>query len=67
MEIKIDIDNEFCDDIVAARLVQTYKSLTKDIEEKNWGSEDLKQFKAVVNALNVVGPWFVYLWEDQIK
>lgn len=67
MEIKIDIDNDFCDEIVAHRLIQTSKALKKDITEKNWGEEDLKQFQEVVDALEVVGPWFVYQWEKKTK
>jgi hypothetical protein len=67
MEIKIDIDNDFCDEIVAHRLIQTSKALKKDIKEKNWGEEDLKQFQEVVEALEVVGPWFVYMWEKKTK
>lgn len=66
-EIKIDIDNDFCDDIVAGRLMQTYKSLKKDIKDKNWGAEDLKSFQEVVTALEVVGPWFVYDWKKKVK
>jgi hypothetical protein len=67
MEIKIDIDNDFCDEIVAHRLIQTSKALKKDIKQKNWGEEDLKQFQEVVTALEVVGPWFVYQWEKKTK
>ena len=67
MEIKIDIDNDFCDEIVAGRLIQTYKSLKKDIKEKNWGEEDLESFTEVVEALEVVGPWFVYDWKKKTK
>lgn len=67
MEVKLDVDNDFCDEIVAARLVGTYKSLKKDLKEKNWGQEDLEQFQQIVDALDVVGPWFVYLWEKKVK
>lgn len=67
MEIKIDIDNDFCDEIVAARLVQTSKSLKKDLKEKNWGQEDLESFAKVVEALEIVGPWFVYDWKHKTK
>jgi hypothetical protein len=67
MEIKIDIDNDFCDEIVAHRLIQTSKALKKDIKEKTWGEEDLKQFQEVVDALEIVGPWFVYMWEKKTK
>lgn len=65
--MEIDIDNDFCDDIVAGRLIQTYKSLKKDIKEKNWGQEDLESFAKVVEALEVVGPWFVYDWKKKTK
>jgi hypothetical protein len=66
-EIKLDVDNDFCDEIVAARLIGTAKSLKKDIKEKNWGQEDLKQFQDVVDALEVVGPWFVFDWKKKTK
>ena len=67
MEIKLDIDNDFCYAIVAGRLIQTYKSLKKDIKDKSWGEEDLKQFQEVVTALETVGPWFVYDWKRKTK
>ena len=67
MEIKIDIDNDFCDEIVAGRLIGTAKALKKDIKDKTWGEEDLKQFQQVVDALEVVGPWFVYDWKKKTK
>lgn len=67
MEIKIDIDNDFCDEIVANRLIGTAKSLKKDIKDKNWGTEDLESFQKVVDALEVVGPWFVYDWKKKTK
>lgn len=66
-EIKLDVDNDFCDEIVEARLIQTAKSLKKDIKDKTWGEEDLKSFQQVVDALEVVGPWFVYQWEKKTK
>jgi hypothetical protein len=65
--MEIDIDNDFCEDIVAGRLIQTYKSLKKDIKDKNWGQEDLESFAKVVEALEVVGPWFVYDWKKKTK
>ena len=67
MEVKLDVDNDFCDEIVAARLIGTSKSLKKDIKEKNWGQEDLEQFQQVVDALEVVGPWFVFDWKKKVK
>lgn len=67
MEVKLDVDNEFCDDIVGHRLIQTYKALKKDIKEKNWGEEDLASFQKVADALEIVGPWFVYQWEKKTK
>jgi hypothetical protein len=66
-EIKIDIDNDFCDEIVAGRLIGTYKSLKKDIKDNNWGQEDLASFKQVVEALDIIGPWFVYDWKKKTK
>jgi hypothetical protein len=67
MEVKLNVDNDFCDDIVAARLVGTYKSLKKDIKENNWGEEDLADFAKVVEALETVGPWFVFDWKKKVK
>lgn len=65
--MNIDIDNDFCDAIVEGRLLQTYKSLSKDIKEKNWGQEDLENFAKVVEGLEVVGPWFVHNWDKKKK
>lgn len=65
MEIKIDVDNDFCDEIVAARLLGTYASLKRDIKQKSWGEEDLKAFAKVVEGLEVVGPWFVNQWDKK--
>ncbi len=65
MEIKIDVDNDFCDEIVAARLLGTYAALKQDIEKHNWGEEDLESFQKVVDGLEVVGPWFVHNWDKK--
>lgn len=67
MEIKLDVDNDFCDEIVAARLLQTYRYLSADIQSNTWGEKDIENFKAVVQALEVVGPWFVYNWDKKKK
>ena len=64
-EVKLDVDNDFCDEIVAARLLGTYASLSHDIKNRNWGQEDLDNFKKVVEGLDIVGPWFVYGWDKK--
>jgi hypothetical protein len=67
MEVKLDVDNDFCDEIVGARLLQTYRALSSDIASEAWGEVDLQQFREVVKALEVVGPWFVYGWDKKKK
>ena len=67
MEIKIDIDNEFCDEIVAARLVDTYRCLSADVESGFVGPLDLEDYKRVLEGLDKAAPWFVYDWDKKKK
>lgn len=65
MKIELDLDFELTDKIVEAILLETYKNLKKDIEEKNWGEADLDQFAEVVKGLELVGPWYVHNWDKK--
>lgn len=67
MEIKIDIDNEFCDEIVAARLIDTYRCLYNDVINEIVGPLDVEDYKRVLEGLDMVGPWFVYNWDKKKK
>lgn len=65
--MKIEIDEDSIDDIVEAKLLETYRNLTKDIRDEAWGTADLEHFKQVVQGLELAGPWFVNQWDKKKK
>jgi hypothetical protein len=65
--MKIEIDDDFVDEIVEAKLLETYRNLTRDIRDEAWMKEDLEHFKEVVQGLELAGPWFVNQWDKKKK
>jgi len=70
--MKIELDPDMCDKIVAATLVATYKLLKNDIKKakknpNHYAPEDLEMYESVIEGLKLVGPWYVFDWEGKIK
>jgi hypothetical protein len=64
----LEVNDDCIDKILEAELVQTYKQLRKDLKRpKQWHVDDLQAFQEVFNALNIVGPFFVFDWKNKTK
>jgi hypothetical protein len=57
--MKIEIDDDTADMVVQESLVQTYKSLKKDLKNKaHLHEDDAEIYKTVVDAIEVVARWY---------
>jgi hypothetical protein len=64
----IDVSDDCVDEIIAAELIQTYKQLREDLKNPTqWHEDDLKAFQDVFDALNIVGPFYVFDWKKKTK
>jgi len=66
--MKIEIDDDFADDIVAASLAKCYMSISKDIKNpKQWHEDDIANWKELLPAIKIVGQWFSVDFDAEIK
>ena len=68
----IKLDDDFSDEIVGKILIQNYINLKKDIKraekDRMWAhEEDLKMWKRVVYAIEILGEWYVYDFKGKVK
>jgi len=63
-----EIDDDYSDDVTAANLAQTYVSISKNVTEvKHWHEDDIASWKKLLPAIMLVGKWFSYDFEAEIK
>jgi hypothetical protein len=66
--MKIEISDDCIDEIMSAELIETYKQLRKDLKNPTqWHEDDRKAFQDVFDALNIVGPFYVFDWKKKTK
>jgi hypothetical protein len=68
----IVVDDDCADKIVSATIIESYISLKADLkkENKNPGSfheDDVEIWKKLVPALEEVGRWFTYDFDNEVK
>ena len=68
--MKIEINDDFADEMVGAALLNTYKSLKKDLKKakKNpdiYHEDDIADWEKLIPALDIVGAWYVYQWDNK--
>jgi hypothetical protein len=56
--MKIEIDDDCADMVVQESLVQTYLGLTADLKLNKLHKDDAQIYKAVVEAIEVLGKWY---------
>ena len=66
--MKIEISDDCIDEIIAGELIETYKQLREDLKHpEQWHVDDFNAFQEVFDALNVVGPFYVFDWKKRTK
>jgi transposase len=68
--MKIEVNDDFADEIVGAVILNTYKSLKKDLKKakKNpdiYHEDDITDWEKLIPALDIVGAWYVYQWDKK--
>jgi hypothetical protein len=72
--MKIEVDDDCIDHLVACALIEGYvncKRRVKEVKKKKelteYEKEDLEYSENLLPALDVVGAWFVYDWKEKVK
>lgn len=72
--LTIQVDWDTVDQIMEQNLLDSYCSLQADIKRlkskkklQNWEKEDLDQFERLVEAMDVVGAYFVFQFDKKAK
>lgn len=72
--LTIQVDWDTVDAVMEQNLLHTYCSLQADIKKlktkkklQNWQKEDLDQFERLIEALDLVGTYFVFDFHKKAK
>lgn len=71
--MKIEIDDEFEDQIVGAALVETYVSVKRDLKAYKKGKgdpchpDDIVLWEELLPALEIVGNWYNHDFKGKVK
>ena len=72
--LTIQVDWDTVDQIMEQNLLHSYCSLQEDIKRfkakkklQNWEKEDLDQFERLVEAMDVIGVYFVFDFHKKAK
>jgi len=64
----LQIDDDFTDEITAANLAKSYVSISKSLKQfNNWHEDDVATWKELLPAIMIVGKWYSYDFEADIK
>lgn len=64
----LELEDDFSDEIVVAKLAESYVSISKMIKDgKNWDEDDIADWKAFLPALMAVGKWYSVDFQADIK
>ena len=67
-KMKVEIDDEFADEIVRGALMETYLNLSRDLKSgKTLDDDDKEIYQNVVAAIEVLGKWYFYDFEGKVK
>ena len=66
--MKVEIDDEFADEIVRGALMETYLNLSENLKsDKPLDYDDKEIYQKVVEAIEVLGTWFFYDFKGKVK
>ena len=66
--MKIEIDDDFTDEITAANLAQSYVSISEMMKSgKAWHEDDIAAWKELLPAIKLVGGWYSIDFDKELK
>jgi hypothetical protein len=66
--MKIEIDDEFGDEILRGALMETYLNLSENLKNDTKADDDDKEiWTEVVAAIEVLGKWYFYDFNGKVK
>lgn len=66
--MKIEIDDDFVDDIVVCCLAESYSSIKDMLKNgKGWHEDDIAAWEELLPAIKTVGAWYSADFEAEIK
>jgi hypothetical protein len=70
--MKIEIDDDFLDHLVGETIVTSYLNIRDDLKKASkkpgaYTQEDVDYWEELLPALELVGGWFVYNFEQKTK
>ena len=66
--MKIEIDDDFADEIVVGTLAESYVSMQDNLKNNTlWHEDDIAAYKELLPALKLVGGWFCVDFDKEIK
>jgi hypothetical protein len=66
--MKLEIDDDFADDIIRTNLAQSYASVSNMIKNgSGWHEDDVAAWKKLLPALKIVGDWYSIDFAKDIK
>jgi len=66
--MKIEIDDDFADEIVVANLASSYVSIADVLKNgSGWHEDDVEAWKELLPALKLVGNWYSFDFDAAIK
>ena len=73
MNMTMDVPDEFIDAIVEEALIESYHGVKREIavlkklkKPKDYQLEDIKDMTKYMEALEVVGSWFVWQFREKV-
>ena len=66
--MKIEIDDDFADDIVRENLAESYVSISDMMKNgKSWHEDDVASWEELLPAIKLVGGWYSVNFDADIK
>jgi hypothetical protein len=66
--MKMEIDDDFADEIVVANLADSYASISEMLKNgKGWHEDDVVAWEELLPAIKVVGAWYCLDFDKAIK
>jgi hypothetical protein len=66
--MKLEIDDDFADDITRANLADSYVSISSMLKNgSSWHEDDVAAWEKLLPALKIVGDWYSVNFANDIK